>query len=182
MTIFISIEFGLAVSGGYFIMYKVFSIPEIAIVQSLNQSFMIEFSLNKDNPKKQLSIFIKTVRNLFSIALILYPLIGLLFYYGVGFIFGDQWEPYAIFGLIMIPYFIAQFTMSALYVSLNILNQPNTQLIWDASRFIIIIAIFLFVSIYSLDIIVFISSLAIFTCFFYFLLYDIIKKRIFVRK
>ena len=52
MPIFLSIEFGLAVSGGYFIMYKVFSIPEIAIVQSLNQSFMIEFSLSKDNPKK----------------------------------------------------------------------------------------------------------------------------------
>ena len=173
---FLSWQYGLAVSGGFFLMYKVFSLPETAIVQSVNQSFMVEFKRYIGSPKKQLAIFRKTARILFSLSLVIYPLLGFVFYYGVGVFFGDEWERYSLFGVLIIPYFIAQFTMSSLYVSLNILSEHSYQLVWDIFRSGTLCLLCVIVSCRDIHILYFISFLSVFTFVSYGLLFWLIRS------
>ena len=173
---FLSWQYDLAVSGGFFLMYKIFSLPETAIVQSVNQSFMVELKRHIGSPKKQLEIFQKTARTLFSLSLIIYPLLGLAFYLGVGLLFGDEWERYSMFGVLMIPYFIAQFTMSSLYVSLNILSEHSSQVVWDIFRSGTLCLLCVIVSYLDIHTLYFISFLSAFTFVSYGLLFWLIRS------
>lgn len=173
---FLSWQYGLAVSGGFFLMYKVFSLPETAIVQSVNQSFMVEFKRYIGAPTQQLAIFQKTARTLFSLSLVIYPLLGFVFYLGVGVFFGDEWERYSLFGVLMIPYFIAQFTMSSLYVSLNILSEHSYQLVWDIFRSGTLCLLCVIVSYRDINTFHFISFLSAFTFVSYSLLFWLIRS------
>ena len=178
MPIFLGWNYSLAVSGGFFLLYKIFSLPEIAIVQSLNQAFMVQFSLNKGRPDNQLQIFNKTVKNLFKLSLAVYPLIGIIYYFGVETIFGSIWGQYSLFGLIMIPYFIAQFTMSALYVSLNIISKPNIQLAWDIFRSGLVFSLCIITVYFEISIIIFLSFLSAITAVSYLILFLVIRYQL----
>lgn len=176
LPIFLSSEYGFSISGGFYLMYKVFSLPETAIVQSVNQSFMIEFKSNIGNQSAQLLIFKKTAKRLFLTSFMIYPLLGLLFYFGVGYVFGYEWWSISIYGIIFVPYFVAQFTMSSLYVSLNILNQHSKQFKWDLFRAASLSLLCIIVTIYEIDIKVFMIFLSALTCVFYAYLFYIIKS------
>lgn len=169
-------QYDLAVSGGFFLMYKIFSLPETAVVQSVNQSFMVEFKRHLGSPKKQLEVFKKTAKTLFSLSLVIYPILGLLFYLGVGVIFGAEWQRYSLFGVLMIPYFIAQFTMSSLYVSLNILSAHSSQVVWDLFRSGMLCLLCVIVSYLDIHALYFISFLSAFTFVSYGLLFWLIRS------
>jgi hypothetical protein len=175
---FLGWQYDLTISGGFFLMYKIFSLPETAIVQSVNQSFMVEFKRYKGSLKKQLKVFQKTSKVLFRISICIYPFLGIAFFHGVGFVFGTEWESYAIFGVLMIPYFIAQFTMSSLYVSLNILGKHSSQLIWDIFRSGSLVLTCIITYYYDVEVLHFISFLSLFTCVAYCLLYMIIRSEL----
>jgi O-antigen/teichoic acid export membrane protein len=171
---FIGWQYNLAVSGGFFLMYKIFSLPETAIVQSVNQSFMVEFKRHISCPGKQLEVFRRTAAVLFSLGIVVYPLLGLAFFFGVGVVFGDEWERYAMYGLLIIPYFIAQFTMSSLYVSLNILGEHSSQVLWDLSRSGSLVAMCFLVHYCDLHESYFIGLLSLLTFLSYAMLYFLI--------
>ncbi len=180
LPVFLGWQFGLAVSGGFFLMYKIFSLPETAIVQSVNQSYMVELKRHIGKPKKQLEIFQKTARTLFFLSLVIYFFLGLAFYFGVGFFLGYDWERYALFGILMIPYFIAQFTMSSLYVSLNILGQHSYQVMWDIFRSGGLCFLCVAVSFFEIHAFYFISILSMFTfisyCLLFWLIHSVMTK------
>jgi O-antigen/teichoic acid export membrane protein len=176
---FLAWQYDLAVSGGFFLMYKIFSLPETAVVQSVNQSFMVEFKRHLGSPKKQLEVFKKTAKTLFSLSLIIYPILGLLFYLGVGVIFGAEWQRYSLFGVLMIPYFIAQFTMSSLYVSLNILSEHSSQVVWDLFRSGMLCLLCVIVSYLDIHALYFISFLSVLTLVSYALLFLLIRSVIY---
>jgi O-antigen/teichoic acid export membrane protein len=155
-------------------MYKIFSLPETAIVQSVNQSFMVEFKRHISCPGKQLEVFRRTAAVLFSLGIVVYPLLGLAFFFGVGVVFGDEWERYAMYGLLIIPYFIAQFTMSSLYVSLNILGEHSSQVLWDLSRSGSLVAMCFLVHYCDLHESYFIGLLSLLTFLSYAMLYFLI--------
>lgn len=178
---FLAWQFDLAVSGGFFLMYKIFSLPETAVVQSVNQSFMVEFKRHLKSPRKQLDVFKKTAKTLFSLSLVIYPILGLLFYLGVGIIFGAEWQHYSLFGVLMIPYFIAQFTMSSLYVSLNILSEHSSQLVWDLFRSSMLFLLCVIVNYLDLHALYFISFLSVLTFVSYGLLFWLIRSVIYKR-
>ena len=178
LPIFLGWHYGLAIAGGFFLIYKIFSLPEIAIVQSINQAFMVEFSASKDSPEHQLYIFDKTVRFLFGLSLLVFPLLGVTFYYGVEFIFGSNWGEHAIFAIIMIPYFIAQFTMSALYVSLNIIGKQTLQLSWDIFRSGAVGLLCYLAIVFNVDVTNFVAILSCVTLVSYYILLLIIRKNL----
>ena len=180
IPLFIVYQYGVKIAGFYFMAYKVMSIPELILSQSVNQAFTGSFSemLRKNNKNEAYTLFQNTVKKMFFFALIASPLLGLLLFYFFPLIFGEKWHISGTLSLYMIPLFISQFTMSSMYIALNLLGKQKIQFSWDIIRFLSILFLIMLTIFYKYSIEEFLLFYSIFIGFNYFLLYVIIKGNI----
>jgi O-antigen/teichoic acid export membrane protein len=177
IPIFIIYEYGLLIAGMYFIAYKIMSIPELILSQSINQAFNGKFSkMSRENDGDKYNFFISTVHKVFIFAVIITPLLSILSVYLFPYILGNKWSDAGELTVYLIPLFISQLTMSSMYISLNILNKQYIQFIWDSIRFSLFLILIYITAKYNITLEIFLIWLSILIALFYIALYIIIKN------
>lgn len=176
VPIFISYSYGAKVLGVYFMSYKIVSIPEMVITQSINQSFILEmrsFICNKITAE----YIVKSISKIVLFMLII-STVSMLFVYIISIniisYMDNDWHDIPEFILMLLPLIVSQTAMSAMYTPLTMMNQRKLQLLWDVFRtssiaFTAFIAFSLKLNVYD-----FILYLGIVMALFYILLFFIL--------
>lgn len=68
-----------------------------------------------------------------------------------GLVFGDEWRQAGVFCQILTPAFYAQFVVSPMIQTLNVLGYQKAQLGWDCTRLFAIFAVFILSARYGLS-------------------------------
>ena len=174
--IFISSEYGVEYLGVYYMAYKIMSIPEIVLTQSISHSFIGEVSrfVSGDNVNI-LSVFNKTVFTMLFVSCFSYASLYFCSHFILDYV-DSSWNKLPEFILVLIPLFISQTTMSSMYLPLALIGLKKYQIVWDVIRTSSILTSFYCSMIYDLDIFQFIIILGMIVLSFYFVLYFILRN------
>ena len=179
VPLFIVYQYGIELAGLYFMAYKIMSIPELIISQSVNQAFTGRFSdmlrSNKGNPRE---LYSSTVKNLLVFSILSTPVLGIFLHYSFGYIFGTQWAYSGQLALYLIPLFIGQLTMSSMYVALNLLNQQKQQLAWDFFRFLMLLFLIVLTIVFDFELMIFVQVFGVIICASYIVLYYLTLRKL----
>ncbi|MGW5891984.1 oligosaccharide flippase family protein, partial [Priestia megaterium] len=132
--------YGTETAGWYSLSQRVVAVPISLIAVSLGQVYYGEAAkLIKSNPTKLIELYNNTIKKLFLIfvlPLLLFALIAPKFF---SVFFGGEWLNSGYYTQLLTIMFISQIVVLPLSQTLYILNKQFLQLLWDISRFMIIL-------------------------------------------
>ncbi|MGO0259321.1 lipopolysaccharide biosynthesis protein [Priestia aryabhattai] len=132
--------YGTETAGWYSLSQRVVAVPISLIAVSLGQVYYGEAAkLIKSNPIKLIELYNNTIKKLvliFALPLLLFALIAPKFF---SVFFGGEWLNSGYYTQLLTIMFISQIVVLPLSQTLYILNKQFLQLLWDISRFMIIL-------------------------------------------
>lgn len=135
--------YGETVSGWYGLSQRLLVIPVSLIGSSIAQVYYSRAAAAKNDDPKSLNIlFITTLKKLVSVGIPCVSIVGFAGYFSFPILFGKQWSSGAIFVLLMLPMYIAQFSANPLSQTLNVIGRQDIQLVFDIIRVLLTFSIF----------------------------------------
>lgn len=132
--------YGPQVAGWFTLSQRVLGIPTTILATSVSQVYVGKAAqLARTAPKELSSLFKQTISRLFLIALLPAFTLFILAPQFFTFIFSQEWFQTGQYTQILIPMFLAQFTISPLSQTLIILERQGLQLFWDVGRFFLVL-------------------------------------------
>ncbi|MEJ5363548.1 MAG: oligosaccharide flippase family protein [Desulfosoma sp.] len=130
------------VAGCYLLAQSVIGIPMQLIGQAVTQIFWAESAkLVRSDPIGLKLLFFRTSRKLIGVSLFL-TIGGIISPFAFRFVFGEQWTAAGYYALYLTPMVMAQFVATTVS-HLSVHELPYWQLVWDGSRLILVVLIFL---------------------------------------
>ncbi|WP_395308256.1 lipopolysaccharide biosynthesis protein [Mycobacterium sp. AMU20-3851] len=139
--------YSLPTAGFFLLAQRLVALPTMVIGTSVAQVYTNR--LAKDSLTGRtllLPTYIKTVLVLLAAGLVPMGLLVALAPWLFGLVFGDEWRLAGEFCQILVPAFYAQFVVSPMIQTLNVLGYQMAQLIWDSIRLAAIVAAFVVAS------------------------------------
>ncbi|MBM7662862.1 O-antigen/teichoic acid export membrane protein [Bacillus mesophilus] len=136
----IAMNYGTGVAGLWALSDRVVGAPMGLVGTAVAQVFLGEGAkYAREDPLKFQNLFNRTAKQLFMWGVI--PTILLLFLspWLFQFIFGAEWKDAGVYVQFLALMYLAQFTMSPLSSTLDILQRQNWELVWDFSRVILVV-------------------------------------------
>jgi O-antigen/teichoic acid export membrane protein len=151
--VFLVMIFGAQIGGMYILLNRVVGLPMQMLGQAVSQVFLSESSkLIHQDKRKLKTLIIKITIRLFligAIPMLILVLIGPdLFEYA----FGSEWRVAGEYIKYLSVMFLAQFVVSPVSQTLNILQYQGWQFTWDFLRCLLVIVTFVFSNIYNFSI------------------------------
>ncbi|MGW6384438.1 lipopolysaccharide biosynthesis protein [Peribacillus butanolivorans] len=143
--------FGAHIAGLFSLVQRVIGFPMTMVGQSVSQVYLSEVSKMVNKSSKEIKpMFLRTSLRLLAIGIL--PILILSFYGPSIFalVFGDMWREAGEYSKLLGLMFLLQFIVSPLSQTLNILEYQSWQLIWDISRFLTVIVVFLLSNVFHL--------------------------------
>lgn len=150
----ISWFYGATVLGWFSLGQRIIALPLILLGTAVSQVYFSEASqiLKSEKGTSNLKeMFLKTAKKLFIISVLPLSLIAFAGPSVFEMIFGKGWQEAGQYMQALFPMFVAQFTVSPLSQTLNILERQNWQMCWDACRLITVLLAFYVSSSLSLN-------------------------------
>ncbi|WP_246944227.1 lipopolysaccharide biosynthesis protein [Bacillus pinisoli] len=175
----IAMNYGTGVAGLWALSERVVGAPMGLIGTAVAQVYFGEGAkYAREEPKKFQEMFDTTAKHLFMWGLIPTILFMVISPWLFPFIFGEEWKDAGVFVQILAIMYLAQFTMSPLSTTLDILQKQNWELVWDLSRVLLVVVGISLASYFHLS-----ASLAVFIystvmCSSYIALYILCKVAI----
>jgi O-antigen/teichoic acid export membrane protein len=142
-TLFLSTIFGSTVTGWFALAERVLKAPVSLIGNATQQVYIGEASeLARTDPDAMLDLFDDTSLKLLVIGLVPALLAFALGPWAFEFIFGDGWRTAGVYVRILSPMLLVRFVASPLSQTLNILEQQQVLMVWEALRLILIVGAF----------------------------------------
>ena len=143
--------YSLAAAGFFLLAQRLVALPTLVIGRSVAQVYtnrLAKESLNSNT--RLLPTYLKTLLALLGIGIL--PMVFLAVFAPWLFVrvFGGDWRQAGVYCQILTPAFYAQFVVSPMIQTLNVLGYQKAQLAWDCIRLGAIVAVFYVSSIYGL--------------------------------
>jgi O-antigen/teichoic acid export membrane protein len=139
--------YSLRVAGWFALSTRVLQLPMMLIGSAVAHVYLNEAALLARTDAILLaSRFRAMVFRLFAVGLVPSLLLGTVAQPLFAFVFGSEWRPAGLYGQIMAPMLLAQFVISPLSVTLNVIEKQSWQSAWDAGRALLVIGSLVFVS------------------------------------
>ena len=172
--------FGLGNAGIYGLAVKFTRAPVGIIQQSVNQVFYNKASKIYHNEQSLNNLVIRTSKNLFGIALLIFtPLIIISFY--LDYIFGAAWVDVGLYSRILIPWLFLGFISNPLTSLIVILNKQKTILFLDSItlvfRFLALFIGYYFYNNIIISLLLFSGVGMLFNVFIFFYLLNVSKEK-----
>ncbi len=150
-SIYIAFQYGPVISGIYLMTNRLVAIPLALFGQSMSQTFSSAFKLiNNINEKKRLLSAV--VAKSASLSFIVFLAVALITPHIVTPVLGEEWRDVATFLVYLIPMYFAQFSVFPINNVLNMLNQQKQALIWDMSRFFVLVSLSVAATFFELEV------------------------------
>lgn len=144
IPVLIGLYYSIAAAGFYLLAQRLVALPTLVIGRSVAQVYTNRLARDSlTGQTRLLRVYLKTNVALLTVGFV--PM-GLLAVVGPGlfsFVFGEEWRVAGVFCQILTPAFYAQFVVSPMIQTLNVLGYQKTQLVWDCARLLAIFAVFL---------------------------------------
>lgn len=135
--------YGSQVAGWLSLVTKVIGLPLTLVGSAVAQTYLGESSIVLRDGEGLYGLFSRTARRLFFLGSIPIALLGISSPLVFPFVFGGDWQNAGFYALVMTPMFMAQFVVSPLSQSANVVERQDLQFLGDALRLIIVVAVFL---------------------------------------
>lgn len=137
--------YGSASAGFFSLAQRAMGAPMAFLGMAIGSVFLSELAEKKNkHPEQLFRFYCVACRNLILIGFPIVAVATIVLWFGVEFIFGEQWAESALFALYLSPLFLGQFVVSPLSQTLVVIGRQDVQLIWDVLRlFLPNVALFL---------------------------------------
>lgn len=136
ISLYLPIAFSMSTLGFYSLAQRALGAPSALIGSSIGQVYMQEASAEKISTGIVRVSFIKALRKLFIISLIIFvPLfftVEFIFY----FVFGEEWRVAGVYAKILLPYFAINFIVSSLSVTDSVMEKQYWYTIFNSVMFL----------------------------------------------
>ena len=135
--------YSLTAAGFFLLAQRLVALATLVVGRSVAQVYtnrLAKDSLNRDTPL--LPTYLKTSLALLGLGIVPMVLLAALGPWLFVQVFGSNWRQAGIFCQILTPAFYAQFVVSPMIQTLNVLGHQKAQLGWDCARLGAIIAVF----------------------------------------
>jgi O-antigen/teichoic acid export membrane protein len=134
--------YGPQVAGWFALSQRVLGIPTTLLGTSVSQVYTGKAAqMARETPTSLLPLFQKTVSRLFLLALLPAIVLSIFAPQLSAFVFGQDWYRTGQYIQVLTPMFLAQLAVSPLSQTLIILERQDLQLIWDISRFLLVVGV-----------------------------------------
>jgi len=165
-----------SVVGWYAFANRILGLPTLIIGTSIGQVFLQEASVEKNKTGNVVKIFNSTFRKLAFIAIpsgiVAYPLISFLWTP----VFSKDWHMAGVYAQILIPFFVIRFITNPLISVLSIFEKQHISLIWQIGNILIIGALLWSISLFNLEIELFLYLLSYILSAYYLILLFILYR------
>lgn len=135
--------FGASTLGLYGLVERSLGITAVLIGQAASQVYMNSAArLAVTDPDELAALFLRTAKRLATLGALPCLLVMMVGPSLFPLVFGAGWRQAGMFARIMAPYAYAGFIVSPLIPTLVILEHQSWQLLWDATRFALVVATF----------------------------------------
>ncbi|AQY49929.1 putative polysaccharide translocase [Listeria weihenstephanensis FSL R9-0317] len=140
-TLLFVVFFGVAASGEFSLTQRMIGIPIAMITTALSQVFYGKASeLQRENPAALQKVYWKLTSRLFLIFLVPMGLFAAVAPMLFTWLFGPGWEMAGVYAQILTPMFLVQIVVLPVSQILYITGNQGLQLVWDSSRFVLLLA------------------------------------------
>ncbi|AQA01855.1 hypothetical protein BVC93_04725 [Mycobacterium sp. MS1601] len=143
IPVLIGAFYSLSAAGFYLLAQRLVALPTLVIGRSVAQVYTNR--LAKDSLAggvQLLPTYLKTILSLFLAGLLPMSLLAVFSPWIFEVIFGNEWRRAGVFCQILVPAFYAQFIVSPMIQTLNVLGHQKAQLLWDCARLGAIVGVF----------------------------------------
>lgn len=152
IPVLIGAFYTITAAGFFLLAQRLVALPTLVIGRSVAQVYtnrLAKDSLRRD--VRLLPTYLRTVLALSAAGVV--PMAILLAFSPslFQFIFGSEWRIAGVFCQLLVPAFYAQFVVSPMIQTLNVLGYQKTQLVWDCARLLLVISVFLIGDHYEYD-------------------------------
>ncbi len=155
-------------AGYFFLAHRIIGVPIDILTNAISQVFLgNSSSMLANEPNKIADLFSKIMRIMFLIGIIPFTILFFTASPIIDWLFGIKWHDIGkIVELCTIMYFVRMITTPLSHI-LNILNQLKVQLLWDVSRLVLILLLFVIAKYENLSIHSFTLTFSILMAFMY---------------
>lgn len=142
-AILVAMQYGVKAAGFYALTQRVLSFPVMLIGKAMQQVYISEFAeLLNTHPRMARKYFLNWITKLAVLSIL--PIVILVFFSEslFTFVFGAEWSMSGQIALVMVVLFGAQFIVSPVGQTLNILERQSLQLVWNACRLASVLVVF----------------------------------------
>lgn len=144
--------YSIAGAGFFLLAQRLVALPTLVVGRSVAQVYtnrLAKDSLAGDT--RLLPTYAKTILSLLALGALPLGLLGAFSPWLFGLVFGDEWRLAGVFCQILTPAFYAQFVVSPMIQTLNVLGYQKAQLIWDSFRLAALVAVFIVSNMYGMS-------------------------------
>jgi len=141
INILISTFFSVITLGFYSLVQRILGMPSALIGGSIGQVYFQKATEDKNIKGNSLSIFLKTVKKLALIGLLIFGFLYFTVEDIFSIIFGEKWRIAGVYAQVVIPFFYIRFISSAVSMTYDIYDGLKIELIWQLSLLVGFIAI-----------------------------------------
>lgn len=128
------------VVGWFALAIRVVGLPITTIGYGVSQVFFQRSAqLQHQSPGQLLTLYKKTARGLLLVAIVPIGLLMLTGPFLFAIVFGEEWRESGRYIVALAPMLICQFVISPLSQIMAVINAQRTQLLWDVSRFVMVV-------------------------------------------
>ena len=176
INILISYIYSIKNLGFYFLPNRVLGLPISFISKSIGSVFFQQASNEKAKTRSAKKIFNNTLKKLFIISLLIFPILFFTIESIFIFVFGENWSVAGTYAKILIPLFFVRFIVSPLSVMNYIFQKNKTDMIWELALLLIHLVVISIAFYLSLSMEQYLRILVVSLSFHYLLLLKIISN------
>lgn len=151
IPVLIGIFYSIPIAGFYLLAQRLVALPTLVIGRSVAQVYTNKLARDsRTGTVRLLPVYLRTVLALLALGVMPMGALAASAPWLFQLIFGDQWRLAGVFCQILIPAFYAQFVISPMIQTLNVLGHQKAQLGWDLCRLVGIVAVFFVADFYGL--------------------------------
>jgi O-antigen/teichoic acid export membrane protein len=144
----VAVTFGPVPAGWFAVGLRVMALPVTILGQAVSQVYLHRAAeINRRSTTDLRVPFVSVTKRLLVIGALTVLPAGLVSPWLFPIVFGADWRNAGIYMLVATPMFYAQFVVSPLSQTLNVLNRQGTLLVWDVGRVVLILLAFTFGSV-----------------------------------
>ncbi|MBC1605057.1 oligosaccharide flippase family protein [Listeria rocourtiae] len=145
-TLLFVVFFGVTESGQFSLTQRMVGIPIAMITTAVGQVFYGKASeLQRENPQALKKVYWKLTSRLFLIFLLPMGLFAILSPMLFTWVFGSNWVMAGVYAQMLTPMFFIQLVVLPVSQILYITGNQSLQLLWDSSRFVLLLVGFFFI-------------------------------------
>lgn len=176
INILISYVYSIKNLGFYFLPNRVLGLPISFISKSIGNVFFQQASNEKAETRSAKKTFNNTLKKLFIISLLIFPILFFTIESIFIFVFGENWSVAGTYAKILIPLFFIRFIVSPLSVMNYIFQKNKTDMIWEITLLLIHLAVISIAFYLNLSMEYYLHILVVALSFHYLLLLKIISN------